>query len=134
MRTTEESVVASASGVEDWEDEATLVSRGGGGAVFFTGALFAGGGGRVFSVSTTAATCAVSSGVVVAIVSVDGEGAGRERFAFIRMTSATATIPSAPTLARNERAAGDIEMNIRFSGSFRKKEIQCMLSSNAGLV
>src|SRR3989344_1928736 len=113
MRTTEESVVASASGAEAGDEDAASVFRGGGGAVFFTGALFAGGGGRVFSVSTTAATCAVSSGVVVAIVSVDGEGAGRERFAFIRMTSATATIPSAPTLARSERISEDIEMNIR---------------------
>src|SRR3989344_3702298 len=133
MRTTEESVVASASGAEAGDEDATFVSRRGGGTVFLTGALFTGEGGRVFSVSATAAICAVS-GVVVAIVSVDGEGTGRERFAFIRTKSATATIPSAPTLARNERAAGDIEMNIRFSGSFRKKEIQCMLSSNAGVV
>jgi len=78
--------------------------------VFFTGALFSGEDGGALFVSATAATLAVSD-VVVAIVSA-GESR-RERFAFIRMTSATAMIPSAPTLARNERMAGDIEMNIR---------------------
>ena len=101
--------------------------------VFFTGALFSGEDGGALFVSATAATLAVSD-VVVAMVSVDGRGAGRERFVFVRRMSATTTTPSAAVLARSERVAGDIEMNIRFPKSFRKKEIQCMLSSNAGLV
>ena len=99
--------------------------------VFFTGALFSGEDGGALFVSATAATLAVSD-VVVAIVSA-GESR-RERFAFIRTRSAMATIPSAPALARSERVAGDIALNIRVLESFRKKEIQCMLSSNAGVV